>query len=333
MSVLRYVRLDVFTNQPFSGIQLAVFPDAAGIDERRMQRIANEMALPETTFVFRAEAPETDARVRIFTPSQELPMAGSPTIGTVFALAGAGRLRAGADKAVLGLGIGPTTVGLEWGQNALRFAWMMQPIPTFGPIVTDSVAVAAAVGVQSCDLAGGNLPVQVASSGVPFMYVPLRSRAAVDAASIERGRLCTLLRSVDLEEIPVFVFSCQTADDDATVYSRMFGPCIGIPEDPATGAASEPLGAYLLQHNAVSPDNASRLVNPSGRPHGPPGSYLHFALEPCRSSRGSSGRRRGGGCRRRNGPRLTGWRLVAIIALPPFAFSSQAFFEPMVGVG
>ena len=168
-----------------------------------MQRIANEMALPETTFVFPPEAPETDARVRIFTPTRELPMAGSPTIGTVFALAGAGRLRASADKAVLGLGIGPTTVGLEWDQNALRFAWMTQPIPTFGPIVTDSVAVAAAVGVQPCDLADGNLPVQVASSGVPFLYVPLRSRAAVDAASIERGRFCTLLRSVDLEEIPV----------------------------------------------------------------------------------------------------------------------------------
>jgi hypothetical protein len=73
MSVLRYVRLDVFTNQPFTGIQLPVFPDAAGIDERRMQRIANEMALPETTFVFPPEAPKTDARVRIFTPSRELP--------------------------------------------------------------------------------------------------------------------------------------------------------------------------------------------------------------------------------------------------------------------
>jgi PhzF family phenazine biosynthesis protein len=82
MSVLRYVRLDVFTNQPFTGIQLAVFPDAAGIDERRMQRTANEMALPETTFVFPPEAPKTDSRVRIFTPSRELPMAGSPTIGT-----------------------------------------------------------------------------------------------------------------------------------------------------------------------------------------------------------------------------------------------------------
>jgi trans-2,3-dihydro-3-hydroxyanthranilate isomerase len=121
VSVLRYIRLDVFSNQPFTGIQLAVFPDAAGIDERRMQKIANEMALPETTFVFPPEAPETDARVRIFTPSRELPMAGSPTIGTVFALAGARRLRAGADKTVLSLGIGPTTVGLEWGQD-LRFA-------------------------------------------------------------------------------------------------------------------------------------------------------------------------------------------------------------------
>jgi trans-2,3-dihydro-3-hydroxyanthranilate isomerase len=155
VSVLRYIRLDVFSNQPFTGIQLGVFPDAAGINERRMQQIANEMALPETTFVFPPEAPDTDARVRIFTPSRELPMAGSPTIGTIFALAGAGRLRTGAEKAVLGLGIGPTTVGLEWDQNALRFAWMTQPIPTFGPIVTDSFAVTAAIGVQPCDIAGG----------------------------------------------------------------------------------------------------------------------------------------------------------------------------------
>src|SRR5437879_13139535 len=99
MAVLRYVHLDVFTNQPFTGLQLGVFPDAAGIDERRMQQIANEMALPETTFVFPPEAPETDARVRIFTPTRELPMAGSPTIGPVFALARAGPLRHVADTA------------------------------------------------------------------------------------------------------------------------------------------------------------------------------------------------------------------------------------------
>jgi len=277
MPVLQYVHLDVFTDQPFTGIQLAVFLDAAGIDERRMQRIANEMAFPETTFVLPSEAPGTDARVRIFTPSQELPMAGSPTVGATFALAGAGRLRAGADKTVLGLGIGPTTVGLEWSQNGLRFAWMTQPIPTFGPIVTDTVAVAAAVGVQPCDLVGGNLPVQVASSGVPFLYVPLISRAAVDSTSLERTRLCTLLRAVDLEELPVFVFSPEPADDDATVYSRMFAPVLGIPEDPATGGASGPLGAYLLQHNAVSADTASRLVSLQGVRMGRP-SRIYISL-------------------------------------------------------
>ena len=277
MPVLQYVHLDVFTDQPFTGNQLAVFLDAAGIDERRMQRIANELALPETTFVLPPEAPGTDARVRIFTSSRELPMAGHPTIGTTFALAGAGRLRAGADKTVLGLGIGPTTVGLEWSQNGLRFAWMTQPIPTFGPIVTDTVAVAAAVGVQPYDLTGGDLPVQVASSGVPFLYIPLKSRAAVDSASLERTRLCTLLRAVDLEELPVFVFSPEPADDDATVYSRMFAPVLGITEDPATGGASGPLGAYLLQHNAVSADTASRLVSLQGVRMGRP-SRIHIAL-------------------------------------------------------
>jgi len=277
MPVLQYVHLDVFTNQPFTGIQLAVFLDAAGIDDRRMQRIANEMAFPETTFVFPPEAPGTDARVRIFTISQELPIAGSPAVGATFALAGAGRLRAGADKTVLGLNIGPTIVGLEWGQNGLRFAWMKQPIPTFGPIVTDTVAVAAALGIQPRDLAGGNLPVQVASSGVPFLYVALKSRAAVDAASLDRARLCALLRAVNLEEHPVFVFSPEPADDDATVYSRMFAPVFGIPEDPGTGGASGPLGAYLLKYNAVSAQTASRLVSLQGVRMGRP-SRVHIAL-------------------------------------------------------
>jgi len=277
MPVLQYVHLDVFMDQPFTGNQLAVFLDAAGIDERQMQRIANEIALPETTFVIPPEVPGTDARVRIFTQARELPMAGHPTIGTTFALAGAGRLRAGADTTVLGLGIGPTTVGLEWRQNGLRFAWMTQPNPRFGPVVADTVAVAAAVGVQPCDLAGGDLPVQVASSGIPFLYVPLNSRAAVDSASLERTRLCTLLRAVDLEEFPVFVFSLEPADDDATVYCRMFAPVLGIPEDPATGGASGPLGAYLFKYNAVSADTASRFVSLQGVRMGRP-SRIHIAL-------------------------------------------------------
>ena len=277
MPVLRYLHLNVFANQPFTGNQLAVFLDAEGIDEAQMQRIANEMAFPETTFVFPPAVSRTEARVRIFTPSRELPMAGSPTVGTTFALAGAGRLRAGAHQASLGLGIGPTTVGLEWSQNSLRFAWMKQANPTFGPIVTDGVALAAALGIQPRDLAGGNLPVQVASSGLPFLYVALNSRAAVDAAVLDRAKLGALLRALDLEELPVFLFSPAPADDGATVYSRMFAPILGIPEDPATGSASGPLGAYLLKYHAVSATTESRLVSLQGVRMGRP-SRIHIAL-------------------------------------------------------
>jgi trans-2,3-dihydro-3-hydroxyanthranilate isomerase len=154
---------------------------------------------------------------------------------------------------------------------------MTQPLPALGPVIADTVAVAAAIGVQPSDLAGGDLPVEIASSGVPFVYVPLKSRAAVDAAALDRAKLCALLRAVNLEEHPVFVFSPQPANDDATVYSRMFAPGFSIPEDPATGAASGPLGAYLLKYKAVSAKIASRLVSLQGVRMGRP-SRIHIAL-------------------------------------------------------
>jgi trans-2,3-dihydro-3-hydroxyanthranilate isomerase len=205
-------------------------------------------------------------------------MAGHPTIGTTFALANAGRLRASSRTIVLGLGVGPTAVRLEWGPAGLRFAWMTQSVPTFGPIVADKAGIAAALGLQPDDVAGEELPVQVASSGVPFLYVPLRSRAAVDAASLDRAALCALLRAAGVEELPVFLFSPASADDDATVYSRMFAPGFGIAEDPATGGASGPLGAYLLKYNVVSAGAGSPLVNLQGVQMGRP-SRISIALQ------------------------------------------------------
>jgi trans-2,3-dihydro-3-hydroxyanthranilate isomerase len=118
---------------------------------------------------------------------------------------------------------------------------MTQPLPTLGPVVPDNEAVAAAIGVQLGDLAGGHLPVRVASSGVPFLYVPLSSRAAVGGASAERARLCALLHALNLEELPVFVFSPDSADDDATVYSRMFAPC-----DPGRQSMATPQRRILF---------------------------------------------------------------------------------------
>jgi trans-2,3-dihydro-3-hydroxyanthranilate isomerase len=277
MAAFSYLHLDVFTDRAFTGNQLAVFLEPAGLDAALMQRIANEMAFPETTFVFPAELPGTDARVRIFTPSRELPMAGHPTLGTTFALAAAGRLPVSLETLVLGLGVGPTPLRLEWGSAGLRFAWMTQAYPTFGPTLDDQTGIAAALGVQPGDVLAGKPPVQVASSGVPFLYVPLRSRAAVDAAAVDRAALRELLRAVNQEELPVFVFSLERGDDGATAYSRMFAPVFGIHEDPATGGASGPLGGFLFHHGEVSAGQAARLVSLQGVRMGRP-SRIHVEL-------------------------------------------------------
>lgn len=273
----RYLHLDVFTDRPLSGNQLAVFPDARDLGTDAMQRIAGELAFSETTFVLPPAAPGTDVRVRIFTPARELPMAGHPTIGTVFALAHEGRILPGQPTVVLGLTVGPTPVRLEWGPNRLRFAWMTQLVPEFGAVVPDPDGLAAALGVTSGDIRGSQLPAQVVSSGVPFLFVPLGSRQAVDAAALERTLLRACYERAGLAELPVFVFTPEPGDDDAAVYGRMFAPGFGIPEDPATGGACGPLGAYLVRHGVVPPGAATRLVCLQGVKMGRP-SRIHMAL-------------------------------------------------------
>ena len=172
---------DVFTRVPFTGNQLAVFLDGRDLEPSMMQAIAREMAFSETTFILPAEERGTDVRMRIFTPGAELPMAGHPTIGSTFALAQSGVIVPGRPSITFGLGVGPTPVALEWKNEHLRFAWMTQKPPEFGPIVADTQAVAAALGVRRDDIAG-ELPIQQVSCGVPFLFVPMHTRAGVDRA-------------------------------------------------------------------------------------------------------------------------------------------------------
>ncbi len=259
-----YLHLDVFTDRPFTGNQLAVFLDAEGIAPDIMQQIAREMAFPETTFVLPPESADTDVRVRIFTPGTELPMAGHPTIGTTFALVRAGRVATTRTEIVLGLGIGPTRVELDWDAARLRFAWMTQPVPEFGATPTDIPALASAMGLTESDIRDTGLPPHQASAGLPFLLVPIASRRAVDAVVVDRGSLSRVCRDAGMPELPVFLFSLESGGDDATVYSRMFAPEFGIAEDPATGSASGLLGAYLVRHGAVAPERATRLVNLQG---------------------------------------------------------------------
>jgi trans-2,3-dihydro-3-hydroxyanthranilate isomerase len=273
---VKYLLYDVFTREPLLGNPLAVFTDARGIDAGRMQAIARELNLSESTFVLPAEIGDTDVRMRIFTPRVEMPMAGHPTIGSAFALAHAGRIPQGRPRVVFGLNVGPVPVDLEWELDALRFAWMTQVNPSFATPVSVRDEVAKALGLAPDQLAP-DLPVQQVSCGVPFLLVPLRDQAAVDRAESDRGAIGRLGRQLGAD-LPIFLFALVGRRDDATAYSRMFSPVLGIAEDPATGSASGPLGCYLVEHGLVSGDAAQRIVSLQGVAMGR-ASRIHVAVD------------------------------------------------------
>ena len=270
ISRYRYLHYDVFTDRRFGGNQLAVFPDAAGLRPEVMQQIAREIGFAETTFVTRAERADTDVRMRIFTPGQELPMAGHPVIGSTFALARDGAIAAGRTEWSFGLNIGPTPVEMQWSAGRVDFAWMTQQTPTFGPVIEDIGQVAAALGVLDGDIRSTGLPVQQVSCGVPFVMVPLATRAAVDRAVPD-------VRRMNFEAY-LFTTDRAGASDSATAYSRMFAPMFGVVEDPATGSASGPLGSYLVQYAVVASDQARSMVNLQGVKMGRP-SWIHVSIE------------------------------------------------------
>jgi trans-2,3-dihydro-3-hydroxyanthranilate isomerase len=204
-------------------------------------------------------------------------MAGHPTIGTTFALAAEGVIATGRGEFVFELGVGPVPVALEWGTGGLSFAWMTQPLPQFGSTLPDRRAFAAAVGLQPSDLAAG-LPVQSISCGVPFLFVPLASRAAVDTVALDARALARCCREAGLDVLPIFFFTTARGGGDETVYSRMLAPGFGISEDPATGSASGPLGCYLLRHGVVSPDQAQALLSLQGVAMRRP-SRIHISID------------------------------------------------------
>jgi len=265
----RFVQVDVFTDRVFGGNPLAVFLDGRGLTDGEMQAIAREMNLSETTFVLPATRADCAARVRIFTPASELPFAGHPTVGTAWVLATRGRL-GGAARAALEEGIGPVAVELEGDPARPAFVWMHHRDAELGPPVADRAGVAAALGLEPGAL-HASAPIQTGSTGRAFLYVPLRDREAVDRAVLH----VPAMQRAAGESVPgVFVF----APEPAGAYSRMFAPHVSrVAEDPATGAASGPLGAYLVAHGLVRGSGALRLVSEQGTRMGRP-SFVHIRL-------------------------------------------------------
>ena len=250
-----YHVVDVFTQVPLEGNPLAVFPDARGLDAATMQRIARELNLSETTFVLPADDAGAVARVRIFTPSSEMRFAGHPTIGTAYVLRRIGRVPADTASFVFEEGVGPVAVRVDSGDDPM--VWLATPPITRGRTY-DADACARALGLNAGDLLA-NVPCRMLSAGNPNLYVALSSADAVDRAQVDGTALQALFAD---QPVPVCLFAF--APVPAGAYSRMFAPALGVPEDPATGSATGPLAAFMMEHGLVAASDGTRFVSEQG---------------------------------------------------------------------
>ena len=271
--VHRYRVVDVFTDRALEGNALAVFPDAATIEDATMQRIARELNLAETAFVLPSTRPDCAARVRIFTPLKEMPFAGHPTIGTSFVLLDEGLVHPVDGEFVLEERIGPVPVRVDAGR--LPMLWLTTPPIAEGPEY-HSALCAELLGLEAGDLLG--ITPQLLSAGNPTLFVAVRDRDAVDRAWLDVAGSRTL-RGADREPFLTFVFA-PTAEG---AYSRMFAPEHGVPEDPATGSSTGPLAAFMMRHGLVSSADGTRFVSEQGTKMGRR-SVLHVHI---RGDRGS----------------------------------------------
>ena len=273
----RFLLSDVFTERAFGGNQLAVFPDATGIEEALLQPIARELNFSETTYVYPPDDPAHAARLRIFTPEAEVPFAGHPVIGTTYVLDREGMTPRNGDDIVLELESGPVKVRRQRGDDgSLLHATMTQQKPVFMGETPRVELVARALGIEARDILITGLPCQVVSTGLPFHVVPVGSLATMRALQPHPGRLLALGEELGVSD--VYVFSFDTVDPDATVHCRMFAPSYGIPEDPATGSAAGCLGAYVVRNRAVPPARLTRLFAEQGLEMGRP-SRLYIEVE------------------------------------------------------
>jgi trans-2,3-dihydro-3-hydroxyanthranilate isomerase len=239
----RFHIVDVFAEERYAGNPLAVVRDAADLDTAHMQRIALEFGFSETSFVVsEPRASEPGVRVRIFTPAEELPFAGHPTLGTAWVIRR--QLAHGLPAAVpLALGVGVVPVAFE-GEGESEVAWLEAPAVTLERRVAPG-EIAPALGLAAADVAA-DLPAQEVRAGVHQLIVPLASRKALQRARLDEAAFAPLAA----QGLPshVYLFTREAASPDVQLQARMFFTAGGVREDPATGSATACLGAYLLAH-------------------------------------------------------------------------------------
>ena len=253
MHSIPYVQTSVFVDQryPFGGNQLATYWDIEAnqaLNSENMQGMALEMNFSESTFIEKTERGDCSFKVRIFTPASEIPFAGHPTLGTTFVLKHKNLIAIDVKKTALELGVGPIQVEYLDAHSIE----MRQPSPKFGKTIDEPDLVANTIGLSNDDV-DESYPIQTVSTGFPFLIVPLRNLGAVKGAVPKPDLILNDLRHLESQEI--LIFSTEAVHSDSHVHARMFAPGAGVPEDPATGSAAGPLGAYLEKYGILKNHN------------------------------------------------------------------------------
>ena len=241
----RYYLCDVFTDVRFGGNPLAVVPEADGLSDDQMQQIAREFNFSETTFVFPSASGHT-RKVRIFTPTNEVPFAGHPNIGTAFALANAGEF--GEIETSIAVTFderaGPVPIAIQRREGGAIWCELAAPENlSLGESVSAQL-VASAISLAKDDIAATHTP-QVASVGLPFLMAELVDRTALARARVDLGGFDAIARLGITPDIHLYTHSA----DEFDIRARMFAPADGVPEDPATGSANCALAALLAQQS------------------------------------------------------------------------------------
>ena len=240
---ISFYQVDVFTKQLFGGNPLAVFPQAQDFKEEDLQKVAREMNLSETTFVYPSTSEEADFDVRIFTPTCEIPFAGHPTLGTAYVLRENGLVTKDKNPLRLNFKAGIIPVWTEEDKGFMQHppAKFLQELER-----SEKIAQALGLGLEHLD---GRFPIQVVSTGFPALLVPVISLDKIKEIAINTQTLHEVLEPLGIDM--VYAFTTQVVHSSFSLHSRAFAPSMGIPEDPATGSVSGAVGAYLAKYDVI----------------------------------------------------------------------------------
>ena len=277
LRTLKFYQADVFTVQPFGGNPVAVFPNAQGLTDFELQQIAREMNLSETVFVLPPTDEAAVVRLRIFTPTQEIPFAGHPVLGTFYVLAQLGLIAVtdGVTRVMQECNIGLFPVEIHAREGQITRVVMTQPKPLFlGSMdeTEDLFHIAKALGLPKYQIVDTKAPVMVVSTGLPVVIVPVRALTAVRSIEPDASAIVDMCERFGTNGI--LVYTTMTVEDHATVHTRMFAPAIGILEDPATGSASGAMGAYLVHNGLVEVGPLTEIIVEQGYEIGRPSRIL-----------------------------------------------------------